>query len=113
VRTRTHSDNLVLLNFNIVLITMSIALTLVLSQTFTGQAGKAAPFTPEQERLKDILREEGDKAFYKQCSNDLGGHVLFLCDTMKDILKQAIANETKIDSLSGIINSSISETYIS
>lgn len=60
-----------------------------------GQSAGNVPLTPQHERWKDIIREDGEEAFYKECSAATGGEVLFLCDTMKDILKEVIANETK------------------
>lgn len=54
------------------------------------------PLTADLERLKDILQEDGDRAFLKECNAGMGGDLPDLCDSLKEIFKEMILNETNI-----------------
>jgi len=54
------------------------------------------PLTGDLERWKDILREDGEEAFLKECNTNSILKGAEVCDSVKEMFKDIIANETNI-----------------
>jgi hypothetical protein len=80
-------------------------ITLILVISYGNAYG--ITLTPQQERLKEILRDEGEKEYLKQCNDDMGGNLLSLCEDLTDMFQEIIANESQTNNIPRLSNSTV------